>query len=177
MNLPNKLSILRVLCIPLMVALMYMQSEWCRWAALAVFIIASLTDFLDGHLARKNNWITDFGKFIDPLADKVLVLSAFLMLVEQGLLPAWLVIIILARELAVDGLRLVAMTKKKVIAAGQLGKIKTTSQMLFIIFLMIWRQNAFSSWFGALAAVWVAGITLWSGVDYFVRNRSVFETE
>ena len=174
MNLPNKLSILRVLCIPIIVVLMYFPFSWCRWVSLAIFIIACLTDFLDGYLARKHQWITDFGKFIDPLADKMLVLSVFIMLTDQKLLPAWFVILVLARELSVDGLRLIAMTKKKVISAGKLGKIKTTSQMIYIILMMIFRFSALSLWIPLIFTCWVAIITLWSGVDYFIANRSVF---
>ena len=117
MNWPNRLSIIRVCCIPVITALLYSSAPWCSWASLILFAFACLTDFLDGHLARKNNWVTDFGKFIDPVADKLLVLSTLIMLVQIGLVPAWLVILILARELSVDGLRLVAMTKGKVIAA------------------------------------------------------------
>ncbi len=176
MNLPNKLSILRVLLIPVIVVLMSMTESWCNTAAVICFMIASFTDFLDGYLARKNNWVTDFGKFIDPVADKLLVLSTFLMLIQQGLFPAWGAVVILARELSVDGLRLVAMTKNHVIAAGPLGKIKTFSQMLYILYLMILRRSALGDPLSIVLTVWVVGITLFSGVDYFVRNRSVFET-
>ena len=175
MNWPNRLSVIRVLCIPLITLLLYFSSPWCRWAAAVLFALACFTDFLDGHLARKNNWITDFGKFIDPVADKLLVLSAFIMLIHLGLVPAWLVILILARELSVDGLRLVAMTRKKVIAAGPLGKIKTASQMMVILLLMVIRQPLFSSWFGTLLGLWIIGITLFSGVDYFRKNASLFQ--
>ncbi len=174
MNLPNRLSILRVLLIPPMVLFLYLSGSWSRWAALAVFVIASLTDFLDGHLARKNNWITDFGKFIDPLADKLLVLSALIMMIHLRQLPAWLVLVILARELAVDGLRLVAVTQGKVIAAGMPGKIKTFSQMILIIFLMATGTPAFSTWPGGILAGWVVCITIYSGIVYFTQNRSVF---
>ncbi len=176
MNLPNKLSILRVLLIPVIVVLMSLTPAWCNYAAAGCFLIASLTDFLDGYLARKNNWVTDFGKFIDPVADKLLVLSTFLMLIQQNLLPAWAVVIILARELSVDGLRLVAMTKNHVIAAGPLGKIKTVSQMIFILYLMLFHHPAFSDPLSIVLTVWVVGITLFSGADYFIRNKSVFQS-
>ncbi len=176
MNLPNKLSILRVLLIPVIVVLMSLSAPWAGWAAVGCFVLASLTDFFDGYLARKNNWVTDFGKFIDPVADKLLVLSTFLMLIQQGLLPAWAVVAILARELSVDGLRLVAMTKNQVIAAGPLGKVKTFSQMLYILYLMILRRPALGDPMSIALTVWVVGITLFSGADYFIRNRSVFET-
>ncbi len=173
MNWPNRLSLIRVFCIPVMTALLYMPGPAAEWIAAAVFALACLTDFLDGHLARKNNWVTDFGKFIDPVADKLLVLSALVMLVWMQLVPAWMMIIILARELSVDGLRLIAMTKGKVIAAGPLGKIKTFSQMLIILGLLILRQPLFSTWYGTLAGIWITGITLYSGVDYFRRNPDV----
>lgn len=173
MNWPNRLSLIRVFCIPVMTALLYMPGPAAKWGSAAVFALACLTDFLDGHLARKNNWVTDFGKFIDPVADKLLVLSALVMLVWMQLVPAWMMIIILARELSVDGLRLIAMTKGQVIAAGPLGKIKTFSQMLVILGLLILRQPLFSTWYGILAGIWITGITLYSGVDYFRRNPDV----
>lgn len=173
MNWPNRLSILRILCVPLLTLLFSLSAPWCRWAAAAVFALASLTDFLDGHLARKNQWITVFGKFIDPVADKLLVLSTFVLLLSRELIPAWMVILILARELSVDGLRLIAISNGKVIAAGPLGKIKTASQMIFLLLILLLRQPAFSFPIGILLAVWICVITLWSGIDYFVRNRSL----
>ncbi|MBR3097944.1 MAG: CDP-diacylglycerol--glycerol-3-phosphate 3-phosphatidyltransferase [Clostridia bacterium] len=173
MNTPNKLSLIRIGCIPLIVLMMSLSEPWCRWAAVFLFAFASFTDFLDGHLARKHNLITDFGKFIDPVADKLLVLSTFIMLSDQKLLPAWFIIVILARELAVDGLRLVAMTKNLVIAAGPFGKIKTFSQMLLILYLMVFRLP-FSHWLTLVFAVWVLFATVYSGIDYFLKNRSVF---
>ncbi|MBQ9251524.1 MAG: CDP-diacylglycerol--glycerol-3-phosphate 3-phosphatidyltransferase [Clostridia bacterium] len=174
MNWPNRLSILRVLCIPVIVLLLYLSAPWCRWAALLFFALASFTDFLDGHLARKNHWVTTFGKFIDPVADKLLVLSTLIMLSYLRLVPAWMVILILARELSVDGLRMIAVSNGKVIAAGPLGKIKTASQMILILAILLFRQPLFSSTWGMIAGVWICVITLWSGVDYFVRNRDVF---
>ena len=175
MNWPNRLSVFRVLCIPLLVILLSLTAPWCRWAAAAVFALASLSDFLDGHLARKYQWVTVFGKFIDPVADKLLVLSTLIMLCELHLVPAWMVILILARELSVDGLRLIAISNGQVIAAGSLGKIKTASQMLLILALLILRIPLFSSLPGIAAGAWVCLITLWSGVDYFVRNKSLFQ--
>lgn len=183
MNLPNKLSIARVAMIPVMVALLIPGGLVCSLLAAAVFGLASFTDYLDGHIARSRNLVTDFGKFIDPVADKLLVLSALVMLIHNGLMPAWIVVVILARELAVDGLRLVASTKGRVIAAGPLGKIKTVSQMVLILWVMILRAPVLTSLgftgFDALtiistiAAFWAAAITLWSGIDYFVRNGSI----
>ncbi len=177
MNLPNKLSILRVCCIPAIVGLLYGTASWCRWTALALFCLASFTDYLDGHLARKHQMITDFGKFIDPVADKLLVLSTMIMLIYRGLLPAWLVVLILARELSVDGLRMIAVTKGKVIAAGMAGKIKTVSQMILLIFLLASNLPAFSHWAGIILSVWVAVITLYSGFVYFRKNREIIRIE
>jgi len=175
MNWPNRLSILRVLCIPLITGFLYFPDSWCRWAATGLFALASFTDFLDGYLARKNQWITVFGKFIDPVADKLLVLSTLIMLSYLRLVPAWMVILILARELSVDGLRMIAISNGTVIAAGPLGKIKTASQMLLILLILILNQAVFSFPVGIILGVWVCAITLWSGVDYFVRNRNVLK--
>lgn len=188
MNLPNKLSLLRVALIPVMVALMLPQTLVCDLLAAAVFAVAALTDYFDGHIARSRHLITDFGKFIDPVADKLLNLSAMMMLVQRGTLPGWVVVLILARELAVDGLRMVAVGQGRVIAAGKLGKIKTASQMEMLLFVLITHQPALTApawdvvnatvlgapwmrWISTVLTLWVAVITLWSGIDYFVRNK------
>jgi len=172
MNLPNKLSITRVCLIPLCVVLLYIPQTWCRWAALAVFIIAAFTDFLDGKIARKRNLVTNFGKFIDPVADKLLVLCTMVALCGLGQFPAWVVIVVLFRELAVDGLRLVAMEQGHVIAAGQLGKIKTVTQLLtLILFLAIPTLGTHPV--GIVLEWAIVLATLGSGAEYFVRNRSV----
>ena len=173
MNLPNKLSLLRVLMIPVMVALMYVRTDACYVLATVVFALAAFTDFLDGYIARKNHLVTDFGKFVDPVADKLLVLSALIMLCYQDLMLSWVVVLILARELSVDGLRMVAVGKGKVIAAGWLGKVKTVSQMLLVLYLMIFRIPVMQHWLGIAGTAWVVVITLWSGIDYFVRNGSI----
>ena len=173
MNLPNKLSIARVLCIPAITVLLYMNDDTCRLIAGILFILGSLTDLLDGHIARKYNLITDFGKFIDPVADKLLVLTTLVMLVRGGLMEAWVVVIILCRELAVDGLRMVAVTKGQVIAAGPLGKWKTACQMILISAMLILNLSLARSWPLAVLAGIVILLTIVSGVDYFVRNRSV----
>ena len=170
MNLPNKLSITRMALIPVMVALMYPNNLICNLLAAAVFGAAAFTDYLDGHIARKEGIVTDFGKFIDPVADKLLNLSAMIMLIHLGLMPAWMVIVILARELCVDGLRMVAVGNGKVIAAGQLGKIKTVSQIVLVLWLMLFRLPVSGNVISLLLALWVVGITLWSGVEYFVKN-------
>ena len=173
MNLPNKLSVARVLCIPAIIALLYGSAPVCRYIAAALFIIGCLTDFLDGRIARKQNLVTDFGKFIDPVADKLLVLTTMIMLVHLGQMPAWVVIIILCRELAVDGLRKVAVTKGQVIAAGPLGKWKTACQMLLISAMLILNLSVFDAWPLTVLAGIVVLLTLFSAVDYFVRNASV----
>ena len=173
MNLPNKLSVARVLCIPAIVTLLHFPEPACRITAAILFIIGCLTDFLDGRIARKRNLVTDFGKFIDPVADKLLVLTTLIMLIYLGLMPAWFVIVILCRELAVDGLRMVAVTKGQVIAAGPLGKWKTACQMVLISTMLILNLSLAQSWPLAVLAGIVILLTIISGVDYFVRNRSV----
>lgn len=138
MNLPNKLTVLRVLMIPFFVVFMLMDivPGMDKWIALAIFVIASLTDLLDGKIARKYNLVTNFGKFMDPLADKLLVSSAMICLVEMGRLPAWIVIIIISREFIISGFRLVASDSGIVIAASYWGKFKTVFQMAMIIVLI-----------------------------------------
>ena len=170
MNTPNKLSLLRVALIPLMVLLMYLPGWPMVLLSAAVFGAAAYTDYLDGHIARRDGIVTDFGKFIDPVADKLLNLSAMIMLTHAGLLPHWAVIVILARELAVDGLRMVAVGQGRVIAAGKLGKIKTVSQIVLILWLMLSLQPAAQPVSLVLIA-WVIAITLWSGADYLWKNR------
>ena len=162
-----------MLCIPVIVILLYIPTPGCRYAAAAMFILGCLTDFLDGRIARKQNLITDFGKFIDPVADKLLVLTTLIMLIHLNLMPAWIVILILCRELAVDGLRLVAAARGKVIAAGPLGKWKTACQMVLISAMLLLNLPVFSVWPLTLLAIAVVALTLLSAVDYFVRNASI----
>ncbi|WMC92915.1 CDP-diacylglycerol--glycerol-3-phosphate 3-phosphatidyltransferase [Kineothrix sp. MB12-C1] len=175
MNLPNKLTILRVIMIPFFVVFMMMPlaGEWSRWIALAIFIVASFTDWLDGYLARKNNLVTNFGKFMDPLADKLLVCSALICLVELKQIPSWIVIIIIAREFIISGFRLVASDNGVVIAASYWGKFKTTFQMLMIC-LMIANLAPLS----LLTAIvmWIALIlTVVSLIDYLVKNKEIMK--
>ena len=134
MNTPNKLTLLRVILIPFfVVCLLAVDAGWGKWAALAIFIIASLTDTLDGYLARRDNLVTNFGKFMDPLADKLLVCSAMICLVDMERIPSWIVIIIIGREFVISGFRLIASDNGVVIAANYWGKIKTVCQMIMII--------------------------------------------
>ena len=173
MNLPNKLSIARAVCIPVIVVLLYLEDPAYRIAAGILFILACLTDFLDGRIARKRNLVTDFGKFIDPVADKLLVLTTLIMLVHLRMMPAWVVILVLCRELSVDGLRMVAVTQGKVIAAGPLGKWKTACQMVLISVMLILDLSFTTSWPVMVLTGIMVLLTVVSAVDYFVRNRSV----
>ncbi len=174
MNLPNKLTIFRVILIPFFVALLLFDiTAYDKWIALAIFIIASLTDFLDGHIARKYNLVTNFGKFMDPLADKLLVCSAMICLVELARIPAWVVIIIIAREFIISGFRLVASDNGVVIAASYWGKFKTVFQMLMIC-LMIADLEPLT--LVTQIIMWVAlALTVVSLVDYLMKNKSVMK--
>lgn len=173
MNLPNKLTLLRVMMIPVfIVVLMISQSSVNRIAAAGIFILASLTDTLDGYLARKNNEITVFGKFMDPLADKLLVCSALICLVQLHQIDAWIVILIVAREFIISGFRLIAAEKGTVIAASWWGKIKTVVQMIMVIVLVF----DFGGYFDMIGSVliWASMVlTVVSLVDYLYKNRGV----
>lgn len=175
MNWPNRLSLIRIGSVPFVVALILMNNlPGLGVAALILFILASFTDFLDGHIARKHGLVTNFGKFIDPVADKLLVISTMCALCGVGLMPAWAVVIVLFRELAVDGLRMVAVEQGHVIAAGKLGKIKTVTQMAMNIAFLLW--NAKLLVLPALCYILMAAalvMTIWSGLDYFVKNKEV----
>ena len=167
MNLPNKLTLLRIILIPVFMVVLYWGFPGATWVALAIFIIASLTDMLDGKIARKYNLVTDFGKFADPLADKMLVTAAMIWFVENGQMPGWALLIVILREFAVSGLRMVASDKGRVIAAGWSGKVKTASTMVCIV-IMFLPIPAALNW--ACIAVIVA-TTIWSGVEYFIKNK------
>ena len=171
MTTASKITLVRVLFIPVYMVLMYMsggESGPWLWAALGLFVIASLTDFLDGYIARKYNQVSDFGKFLDPLADKLLTIAAMLMFCEwDAMFPAWALMIVLTREFAVTGLRLVAVGKGNVIAAGWSGKIKTASTMVGLCELMAFPDISWLRW--SVVAVIVI-TTVYSGVEYFIRN-------
>ncbi len=164
------------MCIPVIVLLLYLPGDGCRIAAGILFILASLTDYLDGHIARKHNLVTDFGKFIDPVADKLLVLTTLIMLLHRRQMEAWIIIVILSRELAVDGLRMVAVGQGKVIAAIMFGKIKTTCQMILIIACILLNMHVYAAWYMIVMTVIVVLMTLLSAVDYFTKNKSVFSS-
>lgn len=174
MNLPNKLTVLRIIMVPFFVFFMLTDvgGSANKWIALILFCIASLTDLLDGKIARKYNLVTNFGKFMDPLADKLLVCSAMICLVEMGKLPAWIVIIIISREFIISGFRLVASDNGIVIAASYWGKFKTTFQMLMVIFLIIDLGGVFATVETILIYVSLA-LTIISLVDYIAKNKQV----
>ena len=173
MNLPNKLTVLRVIMVPFFVFFMLTDVGGAanKWIALAIFVIASLTDMLDGKIARKYNLVTNFGKFMDPLADKLLVMSALLWFVEAGRLPAWAMLVVVAREFAVTALRLIAVERGRVIAAAWSGKIKTASTMVCICLMLVFARP----WLDVLCTVVILATTVYSGVEYFVKNRDVID--
>ena len=167
MNTANKLTMLRVFMIPAFLLVLYLDIPFADYIALVIFVAASLTDLMDGKIARKRGLVTDFGKFADPLADKMLVTAAMLWFVECGQLPGWVLFAVLLREFAVSGLRMVASDKGRVIAAGMSGKIKTVSTMVCIILMFLPIPRVIN----ALCVVVILVTTVWSGVEYFIKNR------
>ena len=170
MTLASKITLVRVAMIPLYLVTMYLsggQAGIWMWVSLAIFIVASLTDFVDGYIARKYKQVSDFGKFLDPLADKLLTIAAMTMFCEWGIFPAWALMIVLTREFAVTGLRLVAVGKGNVIAAGWSGKIKTASTMIGLCVMMAFPQIVITNW---IVVGVVVATTVYSGVEYFVQN-------
>ena len=170
MTLASKITLVRVFLIPAYMVTMYLsggQSGLWMYLSLAIFIVASLTDYVDGYIARHYNQVTDFGKFLDPLADKLLVIAAMAMFCEWGSFPAWALMIVLTREFAVSGLRMVAGPKGKVIAAGWSGKVKTFSTMVGLCVMMAFPQVG---WIGIAVMVVIVATTLYSGVEYFIQN-------
>jgi CDP-diacylglycerol--glycerol-3-phosphate 3-phosphatidyltransferase len=189
MNLPNKITLSRIFLIPLFMIVMLVPLHWGQihllWTVLPVthlvgaliFILASTTDWIDGHIARKYNMVTNMGKFLDPLADKLLVSAAFIVLVELNYAASWIVIVIISREFAVTGLRLLLAGEGEVVAANMLGKIKTWTQIIAISALLLHNIifEAIHFQFDQLA-LWVAMIfTIWSGWDYFAKNMHIFK--
>ena len=173
MNLPNKLTVVRMALVPFFVAalLLSMTIDSLKWVALALFVIASLTDFADGYIARKYNLITNFGKFMDPLADKILTISGMICLIELGRIPSWIVIIIVAREFIISGFRLVAAENGVVIAANYWGKFKTTFQMIMIILMIM---NIPQLQILTNIVMWIAlALTLISLWTYIMANKQV----
>ena len=188
MNLPNKITISRICMIPVFMIIMLPSMDWGTWVindvelpvshfvGALIFIIASTTDWIDGYYARKYNLVTTLGKFLDPLADKLLVSAALIILVGYELAPAWIVILIISREFAVTGLRLVLAGEGEVVAANQLGKIKTWTQIIAISALLL--HNLPFAWinfpFADIALYVALFFTIWSGWDYFAKNKHAF---
>jgi CDP-diacylglycerol--glycerol-3-phosphate 3-phosphatidyltransferase len=169
LNLPNALTVLRIFLVPLLVVVLLTRIEGHVYFGTGIFLVAVLTDYLDGFFARRRNEVTRLGILLDPLADKLLTAAAFLSLVEMGLVPAWAVMIIIARELAVTGLRNVAAGRGVLIRASALGKAKMASQVTAILLLLLSRVLPSLRLPGLVALAVVVGLALWSGADYFVR--------
>ena len=169
MNTANKLTMLRVLMIPAFLLVLYLGVPGANYWALAIFVIASLTDTLDGYIARHYNQTTDFGKFMDPLADKCLVTAAMLWFVEIGQMPGWALLVVIIREFGVSSLRMVAADKGRVIAAGWSGKVKTASTMVCIVLMLL----PISPWINSICVAVIVLTTIYSGVEYFMKNLDV----
>lgn len=188
MNIPNRITVSRICLIPIFVLVMVLDFGWGDMTLLGttlsvehfvgamIFIVASLTDWIDGYYARKHNLVTNMGKFLDPLADKLLVSAAFILLIElSDKVPAWIIIVIISREFAVTGLRLICAEQGEVVAANQLGKIKTWTQILAISLLLL-NNIIFEMWNipADVIMLWIALVfTVWSGIEYFWLNRKV----
>ena len=171
MTTANKLTLLRILLVPAFLVVLYLGFPGAEWAALGIFILACVTDALDGHIARKHNQVTNFGKFMDPLADKILVVSALCWFVDSGHVFGWVAAAVVIREFAVSALRIIAMERGKVIAAAWSGKIKTASTMVCLCLMLVFHYG----WLDILCQIIILGTTLYSGVEYFVKNRAVFK--
>lgn len=171
MNTANKLTMLRVLMIPLFLVAVYLRFSFHMLFALIVFLLACITDFVDGYIARHYDQVTDFGKFMDPLADKVLVMAALLCFVEMGRLSAWALLIVIVREFAVTALRLIAAERGRVIAAAWSGKVKTASTMVCICLMLAFSRPALDR----VCTVVILASTVYSGIEYFVKNKDVID--
>ena len=169
MNTANKLTMLRVLMIPAFMVVLYLGFPGANYVALVIFALASITDWLDGYIARRYNQTTDFGKFMDPLADKCLVTAAMLWFVEVGQMPAWALLLVIVREFAISGLRMNAATTGRVIAAGWSGKVKTASTMVCIILMLL----PIPSVVNTLCVAVIVLTTIYSGVEYVMKNLDV----
>ena len=170
MTTATKITLLRVVMIPAYMVFMYLsggQPNLWMWIALGIFILASITDWIDGYIARKYNQVSDFGKFLDPLADKLLTIAAMAMFCQWGSFPAWALMVVLTREFAVSGLRMVAGPKGKVIAAGKSGKFKTASSMIGLCVLMAFPTIGWLAW---VIVGMIVFTTVYSGVEYFIQN-------
>jgi CDP-diacylglycerol--glycerol-3-phosphate 3-phosphatidyltransferase len=177
MNLPNKLTILRMILIPVFIIFMKLPIDGGRIIALVIFIAACLTDTADGYIARKYDLVTDFGKFMDPLADKLLVCAAMILLIDTGQLASWIVIVIISREFIISGFRLIAVDNGIVIAASIWGKIKTICQMVMLIAL-IWDLPFYGFWVFEQILIYASLVlTIVSLIDYLIKNRQVLSSK
>lgn len=170
MTTANKLTLLRIVLIPVFLLVLYLGFPGSTWVALGIYILAALTDFMDGYVARHRNQVTNLGKFMDPLADKMLVLSAMCWFVEQGRLYGWILALVLFREFGVSGLRLIAVERGRVIAAAWSGKVKTAVTMVCLGVMLVFSFR----WLDLFCAVLILVLTLYSGLEYFYKNRDVF---
>ena len=184
MNLANKLTISRIVLAGIFILFLFIRGAGAKFMALALFMAACVTDYYDGYIARKTNSITSFGKLMDPIADKILVLGAFLAFVQMNVIPAWMVIVIITREFVITGIRILALSQKKVLAAESGGKHKTVSQMVAVIAILIFlivrdmglgfrHMQAFETGVCLLMLITI-GMTLASGISYMVRNKDIF---
>ena len=171
MTTANKLTVLRVVMIPAFLAVVYWGFPGSTYVALGIYVVACLTDWLDGYIARHYNQVSDFGKFMDPLADKCLVVAALCWFVENGQMAGWVLAVVLLREFAVSGMRLVAVEKGRVIAAGWSGKVKTASTMVCICLMLF----GIPGWAERVCEVIILVTTIYSGVEYFAKNLDVFK--
>ena len=178
MTTANKLTLLRMALIPVFLGVLYAGFPASRYVALGVFVAASLTDFADGYIARHYHQITNFGKFMDPLADKVLVMAAMCWFVEEGRMPGWLLAAVLLREFAVSGMRLVAVERGRVIAAGWSGKVKTAATMVCLCLMLFFPApgpgDSAPDFIALLSNAVILATTLYSGAEYLIKNRDVF---
>lgn len=171
MTTANKITIFRVILVPVLLVLMYWDFPGHMYWSLAVFILASVSDFADGYIARHYNQVSDFGKFMDPLADKMLVMAAMCYFVECGQMPGWCLAIVLLREFAVSGMRLVAVEQGRVIAAAWSGKIKTASTMVCLCLMLVFSSRALN----LVCIVLIVATTVYSGIEYFAKNLDIFK--
>lgn len=179
MNIANKLTLFRVILVPVFMIFLLGDFKNGQYIATVIFIVASLTDMLDGHLARSRNLVTNFGKFMDPLADKILVSAALISFIELGKVPAWVVVVIIAREFAITGLRVLAASAGITIAASKLGKIKTITQLVAIISILInnWPFRYINLPFDQIMIYVAVFTTILSGIDYIYKNREVLSSD
>ena len=184
MNLANKLTISRIILAGVFILFLFIKGPGAKFMAMAIFLAACITDYYDGYFARKTGDITAFGKLMDPIADKILMLGAFLSFVEMEIIPAWMVMVIIARELVITGIRVLALSQKKILAAEMGGKHKTVSQMVAVISILIFlvirdlgvgfRHIASMETAVYLLMLITVGMTLTSGISYMVRNKDIF---